>query len=166
MWDTVHSFYFGTLEVRFIFSLTFWKLSLAFDLEYLSQFCINFNNQWQFQNFKAIFQLTSCFLQIKHKVIQSVSLCLLFETNHVYANKIDRFCNCSHCTASYGWVKFSSETCNISEQHSPPCCLAVCTIPCYFPQPVWILPWLPGLERCSLSRPECVRLPLNSWCPF
>ena len=50
------------------------------------------------------------------------------------------------------WVKFLSDTCNISKQHSPPCCLAVCTIPCYFPQPVWILPWLPGLEHCSLSR--------------
>ena len=50
------------------------------------------------------------------------------------------------------WVKFLSETCHISEQHLPPCCLAVCTVPCYFPQPVWILPWLPGLEHCSLSR--------------
>ena len=34
----------------FIISLTFQKLSLAFNLEYLSQFFINFSNQWQFWN--------------------------------------------------------------------------------------------------------------------
>ena len=43
-------FYFGTLEVRFIFLLTFWKLNLAFNLKYLSYFFINFNNQWQLWN--------------------------------------------------------------------------------------------------------------------
>ena len=42
--------YFETLEGRFMFSLTFWKLSLDFNLEYLSHFFINFNNQWQFWN--------------------------------------------------------------------------------------------------------------------
>ena len=47
---TVRRLYFGTLEVRFMFSLTFWKLSLDFNLEYLSHFFINFNNQWQFWN--------------------------------------------------------------------------------------------------------------------
>ena len=30
---TVRRLYFGTLEVRFMFSLTFWKLRLAFNLE-------------------------------------------------------------------------------------------------------------------------------------
>ena len=48
--STVRRLYFATVEVRFIFSLTFWKLSLTFNLEYLSQFFINFNNQWQFWN--------------------------------------------------------------------------------------------------------------------
>ena len=47
---TVRRLYFATLEVRFILSLTFWKLSLAFNLRYLSQVFINFNNQWQFWN--------------------------------------------------------------------------------------------------------------------
>ena len=47
---TVRRLYFGTLEGRFMFSLTFWKLSLDFNLEYLSHFFINFNNQWQFWN--------------------------------------------------------------------------------------------------------------------
>ena len=47
---TLFCLYFETLEVRFIFSLTFQKLSLAFNLEYISQFFINFNNQWQFWN--------------------------------------------------------------------------------------------------------------------
>ena len=50
MYFTVHCLYFETLEVRFKFSMTFWKLSLAFNLEYLSTFFINFQNQWQFQN--------------------------------------------------------------------------------------------------------------------
>ena len=43
--DTVRRLYFGTLEGRFTFSLTFQKLSLDFNLEYLSHFFINFNNQ-------------------------------------------------------------------------------------------------------------------------
>ena len=47
---TLRRLYFATVEARFIFSLTFQKLSLAFNLEYLSQFFINFNNQWQFWN--------------------------------------------------------------------------------------------------------------------
>ena len=47
---TVRRLYFATLEVRFILSLTFQKLSLAFNLGYLSQVFINFNNQWQFWN--------------------------------------------------------------------------------------------------------------------
>jgi len=47
---TVRRLYFATLEVRFILSLTFWKLSLSFNLRYLSQVFINFNNQWQFWN--------------------------------------------------------------------------------------------------------------------
>ena len=42
---TVCCLYFETLEIRFMFSLTFWKLSLDFNLEYLSHFFINFNNQ-------------------------------------------------------------------------------------------------------------------------
>ena len=42
---TVRRLYFETLEGRFMFSLTFWKLSLDFNLEYLSHFFINFNNQ-------------------------------------------------------------------------------------------------------------------------
>ena len=45
---TVHIVYFATVEVRFILSLTFWKLSLTFNLESLSQFSIIFYNQWQF----------------------------------------------------------------------------------------------------------------------
>ena len=48
--STVRRLYFATLEVRFILSLTFQKLSLAFNLGYLSQVFINFNNQWQFWN--------------------------------------------------------------------------------------------------------------------
>ena len=48
--NTVRRLYFETLEVRFILSLTFQKLSLAFNLGYLSQVFINFNNQWQFWN--------------------------------------------------------------------------------------------------------------------
>ena len=39
-----------TLEVRFMFSSSFRKLGLAFNLEYLCQFFINFNNQCQFWN--------------------------------------------------------------------------------------------------------------------
>ena len=41
---TVRRLYFETLERRFMFSLTFWKLSLDFNLKYLSHFFINFNN--------------------------------------------------------------------------------------------------------------------------
>ena len=37
-------------KFNFISTLLFWKLSLAFNLEYLSNFCINFQHQWQFQN--------------------------------------------------------------------------------------------------------------------
>ena len=48
-WDTWYStlrrFKNRTLEVRFIFSLSFRTLGLAFNLEYLSDFFINFNNQ-------------------------------------------------------------------------------------------------------------------------
>ena len=33
-----------------MFSSSFRKLGLAFNLEYLSDFFINFNNQWQFLN--------------------------------------------------------------------------------------------------------------------
>ena len=47
---TLRRFYFGTLEVRFIFLLTFRKLNLAINLKYLSYFFINFNNQWQLWN--------------------------------------------------------------------------------------------------------------------
>ena len=47
---TTPPFYFGTLEVRFMFSLSFWNLGLAFNLEYLSHFFINFNIQCQFLN--------------------------------------------------------------------------------------------------------------------
>ena len=50
MYFTVHCLYFETLEVRFKFSMTFWKLSLAFNLEYLSQFFIKFKDQGQFWN--------------------------------------------------------------------------------------------------------------------
>ena len=64
-------------------------------------------------------------------------------------------------TVSYGWVKFLSETCNISEQHLPPCCLAECTVPCYFPQLVWITPWLPRLKHCSLYRLKLLESTLN-----
>ena len=38
------------LDVRFMFSSSFRKLGLAFNLEYLCQFFINFNNQCQFWN--------------------------------------------------------------------------------------------------------------------
>ena len=47
---TVRRFYFATAEVRFMFSSSFRKLGLAFNLEYLCQFFINFNNQCQFWN--------------------------------------------------------------------------------------------------------------------
>ena len=47
---TLRSLYSETLEVQFMFSLSFWKLCLAFNLEYLSHFFINFNNWWQFWN--------------------------------------------------------------------------------------------------------------------
>ena len=47
---TVWRFYFATAEVRFMFSSSFRKLGLAFNLEYLCQFFINFNNQCQFWN--------------------------------------------------------------------------------------------------------------------
>ena len=52
-WASIHTvcrLYFETLEGRFMFSFTFRKLSLDFNLEYLSHFFINFNNQWQFWN--------------------------------------------------------------------------------------------------------------------
>ena len=48
--NTVRRFYFATAEVRFMFSSSFRKLGLAFNLEYLCQFFINFNNQCQFWN--------------------------------------------------------------------------------------------------------------------
>ena len=48
--STVHRLYFATAEVRFMFSSSFRKLGLAFNLEYLCQFFINFNNQCQFWN--------------------------------------------------------------------------------------------------------------------
>ena len=48
--STLCRLYFATAEVTFMFSLSFWKLGLAFYLEYLCQFFINFNNQWQFWN--------------------------------------------------------------------------------------------------------------------
>ena len=47
---TVRRLYFATAEVRFMFSSSFRKLGLAFNLEYLCQFFINFNNQCQFWN--------------------------------------------------------------------------------------------------------------------
>ena len=48
--NTLRRLYFATAEVRFMFSLSFWKLGLAFNLEYLCQFFTNFNNQCQFWN--------------------------------------------------------------------------------------------------------------------
>ena len=47
---TLRRLYSESLEVQFMFSLSFWKLCLAFNLEYLSHFFINFNNWWQFWN--------------------------------------------------------------------------------------------------------------------
>ena len=47
---TLRRLYFATAEVRFMFSSSFRKLGLAFNLEYLCQFFINFNNQCQFWN--------------------------------------------------------------------------------------------------------------------
>ena len=47
---TLCRLYFATAEVRFMFSSSFRKLGLAFNLEYLCQFFINFNNQCQFWN--------------------------------------------------------------------------------------------------------------------
>ena len=48
--NTLRRLYFATAEVRFMFSSSFRKLGLAFNLEYLCQFFINFNNQCQFWN--------------------------------------------------------------------------------------------------------------------
>ena len=48
--NTLRRLYFATAEVRFMFSLSFWNLGLAFNLEYLSHFFINFNIQCQFLN--------------------------------------------------------------------------------------------------------------------
>ena len=48
--STVRHLYFATAEVRFMFSSSFRKSGLAFNLEYLCQFFINFNNQCQFWN--------------------------------------------------------------------------------------------------------------------
>ena len=62
--------------------------------------------------------------------------------------------------------KFLSETCNICEQHLPLCCLAVCTVLCYFPQLVWILPWLPRLECCWLSRLKWTKQNFGWWKSF
>ena len=47
---TVRRLYLTTPEVLFIFSLSFRKLGLAFNLEYLSNFFFTFKNQWQFWN--------------------------------------------------------------------------------------------------------------------
>ena len=44
---TVRRFYFATAEVRFMFSSSFRKLGLAFNLEYLCQFFIKFNDKGQ-----------------------------------------------------------------------------------------------------------------------
>ena len=72
--NTVRRLYFETLEVRFILSLTFQKLSLAFSLGYLSQVFINFNNLWQFwnphdnqiSNLSLIFEFADKFTEIIH----------------------------------------------------------------------------------------------------
>ena len=48
--SVIHYAAFTTAEVWLMFSSSFWKLSLVFNLEYLSQLFINFNNQWQFWN--------------------------------------------------------------------------------------------------------------------
>ena len=50
LYYTLHRLYFGILEGRFMFSFTFRKLSLDFNLEYLSHFFIKSKNQGQFQN--------------------------------------------------------------------------------------------------------------------
>ena len=42
--------YLAAAEVWFIFTSSFRKLGLAVNLEYLCQFFINFNNQWQLWN--------------------------------------------------------------------------------------------------------------------
>ena len=48
--NTLRRLYLATAEVRFMFSLSFRKLGLAFNHEYLCQFFINFYNQCQFWN--------------------------------------------------------------------------------------------------------------------
>ena len=71
---TVRRLYFATAEVRFMFSSYFPKLGLAFNLEYLCQFFINFNNQCQFWN--------------PHDE-QITNLSLIFKINEEITEKID-----------------------------------------------------------------------------